>query len=93
MHSQKNHFQGNQGAKSQLGHVSLRDSLMNQSRIVGTYPVVNHSNIVEKESLLKRHDSKKIVGKVTACKLQKTIGIFHSYPVGICNPTFTGMFL
>ena len=42
--------------KSQFGHFSLRDSLMNLSRILRTYPVVNHSSIVEKESVLKRHD-------------------------------------
>ena len=79
--------------KSHLGHVSFKDSLMNHSRIVGTYSVVKHSSIVEKESLLDRHDSNKIVCRVNGCISNKTIGIFHSYPVGICNPAFTGMFL
>ena len=94
---EKNHFFSDPGPsnrieKSQLGHLSLKDSLMNHSRIVGTYSVVNHSSIVQKQSLLDRHDSNKIVCRVNACISKKTIGIFHSYPIGICNPAFTGVF-
>ena len=68
-------------------------SLMNHSKIVGTDFVVNHSNIVEKGSIEERYDFTKADGSVKDSTTTRTIGVFQKYPVGICNPSFTGMYL
>ena len=74
-------------------HVSTsKYSSMNHSRIVGTYVMI-HSIIVEKESIGERHDSVRTACSVGECQHTRTIGIFQKYPVGICNPAFTGMYL
>ena len=39
------------------------------------------------------NDLMRHVGTLTEVQTSKTVGVFHSYPVGICNPAFTGMFL